>query len=145
MTTTFSYANKRQLAWLVKNDQHIDARHMRKKIEDKQIIMARQDKELIGWIRFGFFWDEIPFMNMLSLEEEFRAKGIGRKLVLFWENEMKKKGYTKVMTSTQSDEEAQHFYRKIGYTDIGSFNLPKEPSELIFIKSFEYSKRRVTS
>ncbi|NLV92595.1 MAG: GNAT family N-acetyltransferase, partial [Firmicutes bacterium] len=39
-----------------------------------------------------------------------------------------------VMTSTQADEEGQHFYRKLGYRDIGGFVLPGEPLELIMIK-----------
>ena len=39
-----------------------------------------------------------------------------------------------VMTSSQSDEKAQHFYRKLGYSDVGSLTLPKEPLEIIFMK-----------
>ena len=40
----------------------------------------------------------------------------------------------RVMTSTRSDEEAQHFYRGLGYTDCGALLLPGEPLELIFRK-----------
>lgn len=32
---------------------------------------------------------------------------------------MKAKGYDMVLTSTQVDEEDQHFYRKLGYKDYG--------------------------
>jgi ribosomal protein S18 acetylase RimI-like enzyme len=59
---------------------------------------------------------------------------LGQQLVLFWEDEMKKHGYTIVMTSSFSNEEAQHFYRKIGYKDSGSLLLPNEPLEIIFTK-----------
>ena len=38
----------------------------------------------------------------------------------------------RVMTSTRSDEEAQHFYRGLGYTDCGALLLPGEPLELFF-------------
>ncbi|MCK5200515.1 MAG: hypothetical protein KAR21_19300, partial [Spirochaetales bacterium] len=55
-------------------------------------------------------------------------------LVLFWENEMKKYGHKFVMTSTQSNEEGQHFYRYLKYKDAGSLLLPEEPLEIIFIK-----------
>jgi hypothetical protein len=44
------------------------------------------------------------------------------------------KGFKIVMTSTLANEEAQHFYRKNGYKDIGGFVLPDEPLELLFIK-----------
>ena len=39
---------------------------------------------------------------------------------------MKEKGYGMVLTSTQADEEAQHFYRKLGYKDCGGF-VPTAP------------------
>jgi ribosomal protein S18 acetylase RimI-like enzyme len=51
-----------------------------------------------------------------------------------WENEMRKKGYKNVLTSTQSNEEAQHFYRKMGYTEIGGFKYLSEPLEIMFFK-----------
>ena len=85
-------------------------------------------------MRFGYFWDEIPFMNMLIISEEVRGKGIGKKLVTYWEKEMRRKNHKRVMTSTQSDENAQHFYRKLGYQDAGSLLLPREALEIIFIK-----------
>ena len=73
-------------------------------------------------------------MNMLTIEEEYRKQGIGKKLVQFWEKEMKKQNHNLVMTSTLSNEEAQHFYRKLGYSDAGSLLLPKEPLEILQIK-----------
>ena len=50
---------------------------------------------------------------------------------------MKSSGYGLIMTSTQVDEGAQHFYRKIGYQDSGALvmNVPnfKQPMEMFFI------------
>ena len=62
--------------------------------------------------------------------------GTGTKLIKFWENEMKRKGYKIVLTSTQSNEEAQHFYRKMGYKEIGGFKYFNDPYEIIFQKIF---------
>ena len=73
-------------------------------------------------------------MNMIYFFEEYRKKGIGKKLVKHWEEKMKEQGYQNVLTSTQSNEEAQHFYRKIGYTEIGSLKYLEEPLEIIFYK-----------
>jgi hypothetical protein len=38
------------------------------------------------------------------------------------------------MTSTASDEYAQHFYQKLGYTTIGGFTPFGDPYVLIFSK-----------
>jgi ribosomal protein S18 acetylase RimI-like enzyme len=134
MKITFTYATQKYFKWLKEKDHHIDAITLKKKIADKQIILAKSESGIIGWLRFGLFWDSIPFMNMLFIEGEYQSKGVGKKIVQFWETEMKKKKHKVVMTSSQSDEEAQHFYRKLGYADKGSLTLPKEPLELIFIK-----------
>ncbi len=71
---------------------------------------------------------------MLFIQKEYRKKGYGKKLVSFWEQAMKQKGYTILMTSTLSNEESQNFYRNMGYKDRGGFVLPQEPLEIIFIK-----------
>ena len=56
----------------------------------------------------------------------------------FWEKDMKSSGYGIVMTSTQVDETAQHFYRKLSYQDSGALivSIPKyeQPMEMFFIK-----------
>ena len=56
----------------------------------------------------------------------------------YWEDDMKLAGYGMVMTSTQVDEDAQHFYRRLGYKDAGGFivDVPgyEQPMEMIMIK-----------
>ena len=39
----------------------------------------------------------------------------------YWGNDMRNQGHGMVMTSTHVDEEAQCFYRKLGYKDCGGF------------------------
>lgn len=51
---------------------------------------------------------------MIWVDEQYRGKGVGKQVVLFWEDKMKQKGFKTVMTSTLANEEAQHFYRKLG-------------------------------
>ena len=92
---------------------------------------------LAFWLRFNLFWDEIPFMNMLYLLEEYRGQGYGGRLVTFWEKEMKDNGYGMVLTSTLSSEQAQFFYRKNGYVDCGSLLLPGEDLEIILRKKLD--------
>lgn len=60
-------------------------------------------------------------------------------MIKHWEAEMRSKGYGMVLTSTQVDENAQHFYRKLGYQDCGGLIINieryKQPMELFLSKS----------
>jgi ribosomal protein S18 acetylase RimI-like enzyme len=124
------YAESRDCLFLKEQDEYISEH----KIENNEVYIVEENCKIIGWLRYNLFWDSIPFMNMIYLLEENRKKGIGKKLVKYWEEEMKHKGYDNVLTSTQSNEEAQHFYRKIGYTEIGGFKYFDDPYEIIFQK-----------
>lgn len=128
------YASNEDYLFLITNDLHISEEELYKSIDDNKIIVLTLNDKIIGWLRYNLFWDNIPFMNMLYLLEEYRRVGLGSKLVSFWENEMKNKGYENVLTSTQSNEDAQYFYRKIGYKEIGGFTLENDPYEIIFEK-----------
>lgn len=57
-----------------------------------------------------------------------------------FENKVQRKqGYGMVLTSTQVDETAQHFYRKNGYTDCGSLVMNiagfEQPMEMFLCKA----------
>ena len=128
------FAEDNDNLWLKENDQHISDEILKIKITSKEIYVVIENNELIGWLRYNLFWDNIPFMNIIYFLEKYRNKGFGKELVYYWENEMKEKGYNNVLTSTLSNEEAQHFYRKMGYKEIGGFNYLDEPFEIIFHK-----------
>lgn len=46
-----------------------------------------------------------------------------------WEQEMKQQGYKMLLISTQVDESAQCFYRKLGYVDCGGLVFSGTPFE----------------
>ncbi len=130
------YASELDFQFILDNDRHVWKQLIKNKLKEKEIIIEKdQDNKIIGWLRYSYFWDNTPFMNMLYINENYRNKGIGKKLVEFWETEMKSKGYELVMTSTLSNEQAQHFYRKLRYKDAGSLLLDDEPLEITFTKS----------
>lgn len=134
MDTIVQFAELKHLDWLVKKDHHIDRTTIEKKILDGQILVAILNKEVIGWLRFNLFWDMVPFINLLFVNKEYRQLQIGKKLVQFWEQQMIRENHKLVMTSSQADENAQHFFRKLGYKDAGSLVFPEEPLEIFFIK-----------
>ncbi|MCM3748094.1 GNAT family N-acetyltransferase [Paenibacillus pasadenensis] len=128
------FATESDYEYILARDQHIHETLILQKINANEIMIIRKSNKEIGWIRYGFFWDNTPFMNMIWIDEEFRGTGIGKKAVLQWEESMKQKGFKMVMTSTLSNEAAQYFYRKLEYKDAGCLLLENEPLEIILTK-----------
>jgi GNAT superfamily N-acetyltransferase len=128
------YACESDLPWLEEINHGVLDDPLRRRVANQQVVMARLAGSPAGCLRFGCLWDTIPIMYLLFVEERLRGRGIGTSLVTFWEREMHAAGFRSVMTTTQADESAQHFYRKLGYHDIGGFVLPSEPMELVLHK-----------
>ena len=120
-------------------DKHISEAEFDRKVRDKMGYVLLEDNIPAGLLRYNLFWDNTPFCNLLYIASDHQHKGFGRKLMLYWEEEMKTLGYDLLMVSTQSNEDAQHFYRKIGYQDAGALVIntsrAAQPMELFFIKA----------
>lgn len=121
-------------AYLQTRYRHISETMFQHKFDAGEYMLISHDDAPLGWLRWGYFWDSIPFMNMLYIEASQRQKGYGRQLVTAWEDHMRAANYSTIMTSTLANEPTQHFYRKLGYTDRGALLLPAEPLEIIFYK-----------
>ena len=126
------------LPFLAEHDRHVTPAELDNLIRLGRILLIEADGEAVGWLRWNLFWDNTPFMNMLYLLEGYRMQGLGRALTRHWEQQMRELGYDAVLTSTQANEPAQHFYRHLGYADIGGFLLPGESYELIMTKSLQH-------
>lgn len=122
-------------------DQHLPEEIFVEKVRTNQGYVLVEDGVVIGILRYNLFWDNTPFCTMLFIDDGYRGKGYGKQMMEYWEQDMKTKGYGMLMTSTQVDEDAQHFYRKLGYKDAGGFivDIPgfEQPMEMIMIKAEE--------
>jgi ribosomal protein S18 acetylase RimI-like enzyme len=128
------FATEADIRYISERDKHLAKPLIQTKIQAKEIYILREANQEIGWMRFGYFWDNTPFMNLIWIDEPYRGQGFGSKVVLYWEDQMREKGFRVLMTSTQSNETAQHFYRKLGYVDVGCLLQEKEPLEIILSK-----------
>lgn len=131
------FASTEDLDTLSQLDGHISKTELLNVIERRRVIVVTEGGRILGWLRCGLFWDNLPFMNMLYIIDGERGKGLGTALCSFWENAMKELGHSLVLTSTQADERGQFFYRKRGYRDCGSLILPGEVTEIIMYKEWE--------
>lgn len=119
-------------------DKHLPEVEFYKKVRDNQGYILHINNKPVGLLRYNLFWDNTPFCTLLYIEEQYQRQGFGRSLMQYWEQDMMTRGYGMVLTSTQVDEEAQHFYRKLGYKDCGGFTVDvpgyEQPMELFMIK-----------
>jgi GNAT superfamily N-acetyltransferase len=119
-------------------DSHLNEAEFALKVRDKRGYIIFDGDTPIGIMRYNLFWDSIPFLTLIYFGEPYRRKGFGKQAMMYWENEMREQGHKMVMTSTQVDEDAQHFYRKLGYVDKGGLYLDgtpyEQPQELFMIK-----------
>lgn len=127
------------LGLLLPCDQHIAEDELVRILSAGRVLLAFEGSHFAGWLRYGLFWDEIPMVNRLYLQEDQRGRGNGRTLVMEWERRMLAAGYRRVMTSTQADEDAQHFWRKLGYRDAGALLLSEQATELLLLKELPVS------
>ena len=121
-----------------KLDKHLPEAEFTNKVRDKRGYILSDDNKPIGLLRYNLFWDNIPFCTLLFIDREYQNKGYGKRLMEYWENDMKSQGYGMLLVSTQVDEAAQHFYRKLGYKDCGGLviDIPgyAQPMEMFMVK-----------
>ena len=116
-------------------DKHISLNEFDKKVRDKQGYVICVNNEPVGILRYNLFWDNLPFCTLLYVAEKYRKQGHGKMLMNFWENEMRLFGYSLILVSTRADENAQHFYRKLGYNDCGGLIIANQATELFLQKA----------
>lgn len=136
---SIDYVTEEDKAFWFSLDRHMAESEFLLKVRDKRGYIIKDDEKQIGVLRYNLFWDNTPFLSLIYFEEHYRRKGFGKKAMLHWEKEMEMQGYKAVMTSTQVDENSQHFYRKLGYKDAGCLVLDiqgyEQPLEMFMIKS----------
>lgn len=119
-------------------DKHLPETEFADKVRTKRGYVLLLNEKPVGLLRYNLFWDNTPFCTMLFVDAAYQGNGCGKQLMEHWENDMKTQGYGMLLTSTQADETAQHFYRKLGYKDCGGLvmDLPccAQPMELFFVK-----------
>jgi len=90
------------------------------KVRDKRCYILRHDEKIIGVMVYNLIFDFIPFLTLFYVTDPHKGKGFGTKAIRHWENEMRSLGHKMIMVSCEVNENAQNFYRKMGYKDMGA-------------------------
>ena len=133
------YVEQGDRAFWFQLDRHLSPAEFDKKVRDQMGYVLLEEDDPVALLRYHLFWDNTPFCSMLFVAPDAQRRGYGRALMEHWEREMGALGYKIVLVSTQADEDAQHFYRKLGYKDAGGLvlNCPaySQAMELFFMKA----------
>ena len=122
-------------AKILKYDCHIHHNKVGECIHNGLMDVLCDGSNIVGVLRWYLFWQSIPFLDLIYIDEAYRGQGWGRKMMAQWEDSMKVMGYPYVMLSTQEDETAKYFYEKLGYRRIGAFLPPEqEADEIMYLK-----------
>ena len=90
------------------------------KEDDDHILIAEADDKIVGavWVRimddYGHIDDETPSL-IISVEKEYRGKGIGRSLLSSMLSLLSKYGYKAVSLSCQKENYAVSLYKSLGF------------------------------
>lgn len=135
---TIERALPEQLSQLRRYDSHIPEQRLLDCIRAGFVHIIQSEGRIVGILRHSLFWQTIPFLDLIYLDEAIRGKGFGTEAMAQWEAEMHNQGFNYVMLSTQEDETAYLFYEKLGYQKIGAFLPPEqEAQELMYGKVLE--------
>ena len=123
---------------VIRYDSHIPQRKVVECIEDQRVYILQDEQKVVGVLRHSLFWQTIPFLDLLFIDEACRGKGYGTRMMAHWEAAMRHMGYKYVMLSTQEDETAKFFYEKLGYRRIGAFLPPEQDAdEIMYLKELQ--------
>ncbi len=90
------------------------------KEDNDHILIAEADDKIVGavWVRimddYGHIDDETPSL-IISVEKEYRGKGIGRSLLSSMLSLLSKCGYKAVSLSCQKENYAVSLYKSLGF------------------------------
>lgn len=109
-------------------DTHVSEEGFQGRVYTKAGYVLWEKETRIGLMWHCVLWDNLPFLNLLFILPAYRGKGYGAGAMAQWEQEMKKRGFKTLLISTQVDESAQFFYRKLGYVDCGGLVFQGTPN-----------------
>lgn len=101
--------------------------------------MAQDGDEVVGYVRWEWFWDRIPYCMLARVKPSHQRRGIGQTLYAQVETALRERGATFWLSSTEEqNERSLLFHRALGFRLIGALSdLGQESRELFLRKDLE--------
>lgn len=118
------------------HSQYIDKEKIRNKIKQREIIIAQDKDKIVGIIKFSYFWQTRPYLDLIFIDPKCRKTGLSKKLLDFLIKHLVKNGYSYLFSSSEKQEPtAQAWHKHMGFKEMGELrdiNLPHDATTEIF-------------
>jgi len=135
------FAELKDSAFCIRSDyKHITKDTLKRRIEEKAVILAEVDGKPAGYLRVEYLWLVVPYVSHVSVHEKHRKKGVGTAMIKFLEEYLRRRGHKVLYSSSQANErEPQMWHRRIGFEECGYIAGINEGGigEIIFRKMLE--------
>ena len=93
---------------------------IKRKVEQREIIVAEKDGQLVGYLRLEYLWSSVPYIALIWVVEDQRQQGIGSAMLRYLENGLRQQGHRALYSSSQANEpEPQAWHRHAGFGECG--------------------------
>lgn len=126
------YANPKDFSAVKKLDRELNTQQIRQKIQMKEIILAIQAGEPVGYLKFEWFWGKIPYLTWVFTQPELRGQGIANKMLEILKSKLA--ANSQIMSSYQDNApQAKQWHNRTGFKKCGKISLiNKDQSDEIF-------------
>ena len=120
MDLKIRFAEIHDLDSCVELDLHKNTYIIKNKITMNEVIVAEVNNEVIGCLKIEYIWTHLPFISYIVIRKDFRSSGIGKSMLSFLENYLKKNGQSTLLSSTMTDAvNPQKWHLKMGFIECG--------------------------
>jgi N-acetylglutamate synthase-like GNAT family acetyltransferase len=137
MSITIRFGSQLDSSDVFTGDQHVSEHILNWKLKNQEIILAKDDEDLIGYLRLEYLWSKYPYIGLIMVHPDYRGKGLGKRLLKYVEEHLKSKGIKTIYSSSQVNEaDPQEWHRKMGFKECGIINGINEGKigEIFFVK-----------
>ena len=104
---------------------------------DGRIVLAESAQGgVVGYVRWDYFWDTIPFRLTARVKPDHQRRGVGRRLCERIEDTFRWSGCRFWLSSTEeTNENSRRFHESIGFRPIGKLaELGQDVPEIFYRK-----------